>query len=441
MSQLFLKKWAKGLLEWLIFFPLLLYVGAVSFSGVFVFVWPVFLYLLFGFSLIVGMKFYFTVRWTRLIFACPFAILIPVIAQVSFITGFVLSLVILVVVNRGFYYSREVLEDLVSLRLVLFGFVLYFFATFLYRLYPVLTPFETVLNIIGILFVSTMLFYINRTFLKQVTLVERGKPFLSQATKRQNIFYLVSFISLLLFLVNGQFIQPALLKVWRTFIAFLNLFRIEGVESPWAEYDFWEEEEELISEIGMEEVIEKGPNMALIIGIIISSLFVFLFLILLLHFFRNSKSYYVWFKSKLIGVFNYQVQNQEEGFVDEEERLLSFKKWMRTYKAWLQTALERRGKFTDLETNQEKVRYLFTQLMLKEQKNGLKLQKSDTAHELLQQIIAQDREEKNGLYELSHQYHSARYGYRDIPDHEVEKLHQWIEKRQAVYKKRKYKDE
>ncbi|WP_413375233.1 hypothetical protein [Alkalihalobacillus sp. 1P02AB] len=428
---LFFRKWAKSLLELLVFFPLLLYIGIVAYSEQVIWVWFIIVYLIFGLSLFIGKRLQLKQRWSRVLVAFVLVFFIAFLLLPASGPSLSLVFIFLVAVSmRAFYYSRHYIEDLVPVRLMWYGLLGYFFAYFFFRMYMVLMPYEAILNGVGVFYVVITLFYTNTRHLKEATLVNRVNPFLSKGTKRQNRLYLIGFIAFLLFVVGGRYIQETIRFLWSGFVYLITLISPDfSGESDFVPPAFEEDELSLIDLGGNSEV--EGSvlwvNAFVLFFIFVTVLF---FVILMLS---KSKRFVSWLQKGINGFFSNSKQKDEEAFVDEKEKLMTLsdlrKRWQKRTKEWFQTKLSRKLTIDDFETNQEKVRFLFRQLMKKEKLNGFSIHKSDTAHELLLLLEREKRTSKKEFHLMNDRYNLARYGLDSISikDKDVEQIKKWID--------------
>ncbi|KMK75006.1 hypothetical protein [Alkalihalobacillus pseudalcaliphilus] len=421
----YFQKWFKSFLEYLAYFPLLLYVGVASLpSTEKVVYWLLSVPIIFAISLFIGMS----LKITRRIWKIIFSLLLSIAATYLFLGSsispgyFIFFAFVLLLNMRGFYYSSQLIEELVPVRLLWYGFVGYFFAYFFYRMYDLLTPYEVVLNVVGIFYLIITFFYSNIRHLKEATLTGKVNPFLSRATKRQNRFYLIIFLAVILVIFTGGYIQDLFRTLWNGFVQLLLLLEppdIGDVDELVPEFES-EEDELIMEELGYEEHNEIPWLNAIMVAFLGTGLLFFIVYLL-----TKSKALMKWLTDIREGFFT--KKPDDEAFVDEKEKLMSAKELSKQLgnrlKNWLQSKVVSKPSIDDFTTNEEKVRFIFREFIEKQGK-GLQVRKDQSAHEILKLIEIEEK--KLGKSLLDDQYHLARYGLTNINDQDVEKLRKWL---------------
>ncbi|KMK75005.1 hypothetical protein [Alkalihalobacillus pseudalcaliphilus] len=427
--SLFFKKWFKGVLEGFVFFPILFFLTAVAFQSIVAYLWLLVLYLIFGFSLWCGMRFLIEDRRIQIIISFVIACLLSIMMPVSIISTLFLIPTVFFVSLRGFFYSREVVEDMVPLHYILYGCAFYLVFSVAFYLYPVLVPFQWAYNMMALVFIFSMVLYKNRRFLKEATLIERGKAYLTPATKRQNFIYICSFFILLLLLAYHQIIE----RIWGWFLSTLSSFQTHPEGSLLELTEELMEEEPVVVE-GKFELPEQQESILPLLSLYVIGVILLVGIIGLIILFMVRKSFFKWLKIKLVGLFHYEIPDQEQGFQDVSMQLDPLAKWKRRYHLWMKRRNLRKRKLADFSSNEEKVRFLFIELMLKEKKMGTSISLNETAHELLEKVNIEGYQGKE-IKNMDEIYHLARYHYgANVSDTQVDTLHEWVTEMKASYK-------
>jgi hypothetical protein len=110
-------------------------------------------------------------------------------------------------------------------------------------------------------------------------------------------------------------------------------------------------------------------------------------------------------------------------YVDEKEMLIDFtrirKRYINIVKSWLDNALIKEVKWSNLNTSKEKVRYLYRFWIYKKVKDGYEFKNNQTPKEIYEEIYREKKFNKNEK-DLVNVYNGVRYGEVDISNEWVE---------------------
>ncbi|GAF67018.1 hypothetical protein BTS2_3926 [Bacillus sp. TS-2] len=430
---MFIKKMLLALLEYFIFFPIILFLGKMAIGESLFVIWLVFVYLMFVFCIWLGDIFSHRSRMIAVISAIILSLGPVYLVNTHIIWAIVLFLFLMSLCLRGFYYSREILAKIIPVKLLWYGMVGYVLFYFVFRFHSSLVNDLLTLNIVGFFYVCLTLFYSNHVHIKLATLSDREKPMIGMATKRQNRFLIFLTILFAALLANASYLSE-LLNMLRNAIGFI----LESIGSNDGEYIPLEPEmpanqlEEMLGESEQNQssfwvTILNYFGMILLVGGLV---FILIFVLKGLR--KKLAKLFNWLKKSLK---KWSIRNKEEeeaDYIDEKEKLINFKKFtdelQKRSKDWLASKFKKQASLEDYSTNQEKIRHLFRLFIRQEVKNGFVRKNSYTANEMLQILLSHYEEDKEVAI-LQENYSRARYSLATIKDSDVEKLRVWVMER------------
>lgn len=427
--KLAFKRSIQGLLEFLVFFPILL--GAAIYIGPHIKMEMFFLYL---YLLCLGGTFVRGVfgiknRWLELLFGMGFLFVLSYISKLSGLKAIVFFIVGIVWYSRGILYMEADWEEIFPRQMWWIALVIYMLGVFVYSRVLIVTDYLPYIIGCGFVQVIISLYVLNTRQLGDATLVRDKKPIVSSSIRRQNNILLIITILIILIIASFNTIKDFIkLTIKQLFTCIVNiLMKIASLSDTEGMTD---KSSGGTPELPFtDEVVPPNPIVELILrilGIILTTVGI---IVLLYIIYKGIK--------KLVSIISLWIKNllrEEElyedsyGYIDEKERLIDIKKVKEDYtdrlKSWLEKIMAREQEWKALKTNREKVRYIYKSIMFKYLQGGYGYKGYMTPIEIEEDIRAwNDGTEDKVLKQVIPVYNRARYGCERIDDNEVDRLY------------------
>lgn len=422
----------QGLYEYLLFFPIFLMIGINFIAEEKLVIWLALLPILFVIGLIYRLNFTEQKWWVYSILSFGLG-LIPsfVFGEIWWITS-MLIIIHTAIIFRGIMYIGRTWDNLLPISFMwVGGFGIYFFGSIIFYTMDKLTRYFPHVTIGGAIIVVTTLFVSNNWHLRASTLSKDKKPFISNAIKVQNIFFISVTIIIIAFITYGNVIQDALIGTIRTIVSFL----IGKQENP--EIDpLPPPPSQSTTDLPIDDVPEPSFLAVLLetIFIYISYIIIFLSLIILILFTIKKTREMILkgiqttinFLKQIVKRFT---RNEKVIYVDEKESLFDFQDWMKerqeNFRGFVQSAFKRKPNWNSL-SNKEKVRFVYREFIQRELKDDIIL--SQTPRETLDKIIFSALTDPNLVEKLKVVYEETRYGEQNIDDEQIKEIYTLIQK-------------
>lgn len=427
----------QGIVEYLLFFPLLLIIGIYIVDHLQLWSWLVSILGLF----IIGVLFRTLLPNQKWWMHAGFSIIVGILP--SFIFGghllFVILLAVIhpVFVYRGMMYAGRSGGSLLPVSFLwLGGLGIYFIGYFVFRYVETLNPYLTLFTVFGAILVVLTLFISNNDHLKSATLSKERVPFISRAIKNQNQIFLLITISVIALITNGQMIREGLWNGFRTSIQWI-ITLLSGSE-----------DQQIIEEppppssaapkLPFVETKEPSAFAELLEVIMMYVVYFLLFVAMIVLLLLLVKRTRLWIK-KIVGTFILFLKQmvsrstkrvETAQYVDEKESVFSWKEWKEEQqekaKGLMQNIFKRKPSWDSL-SNQEKVRFVYRELLLQEMGN-INYKSTYTPSEMLEQLIVSVSMDEKKIGRLRTAYEQTRYGEQDIEENIIEEIYSLIKK-------------
>ncbi|MDL4842237.1 DUF4129 domain-containing protein [Aquibacillus rhizosphaerae] len=429
--KLVLQKWLHGMIEYVLTFPLFLLIGAYFISESILGLWLGSFILTFLIGLVFGSIIVARKTWVYVLFSVAYSLVITMFFSETTIAAISTCIVSLIVVYRGVMHSQQNWNELLPSSLFWStGFPVYFGGFFVFRYVDYLNQYLHVITWLGLVMVAITLFNSNNEHLKAATLSKDKQPTISKSIKRSNRIYMTLMFLIIILITNFQLIQSVILNsvsgVFQSLFWFASLFNSEPVEEepdPVDQaFDFSAGTAEETSHFA--EWIEKIMLIVVAIGFIIVAI------VLLLLLFKRSRDFlkagFQWLRQVLSQIMQRgSKKDYTESYTDEAENLIDWKS-LRTktkdrVKEVFSSVLRKGSRWSALSDN-EKVRYLYRQLLLDEMKKGFHIKRGSTPHEVLSELKQTKDLSASDLDILDQAYGEVRYSNKKGTDVNIEKL-------------------
>ncbi|MBP1990266.1 hypothetical protein [Paenibacillus eucommiae] len=463
-------KWAAAtsfsLIEILAFFPLL------AASQPFIFKTPLSLTLL-QFLLLYMLGFAGGVSkiLVRVVYAVLYALAVGTLVSLAFQgagwQGWISSVLGLFVVLRGIKLAGTPWTVMFPAPVFSVGLLTYFIAVPVMTYVEKLQPYRALTNGLGFLALVIFLFYLNRVQLMGATLSGYNKAFssVSLSVRRLSRIWLIVILAIIALIGFFPQLKDGVYWLFKRIVAFIvGLFPESkpqetppptSMPSPPAGLPSMEEGEPS----WLAQLLEK---MAVYVGYTIAGILIILTLYLLI---KKLLPLVMKGIRKLLGRLRMDTNHSDDSsYQDEKELLLEWKdipkNWLSGLNRFFSRDDKRKVQWAQLQNNKERIRYLYTALILQASDKGYKLNKSHTPYEVERELsssgissaipLARDNmgsragnklnyekngtagsaNEKNSIAEL---YNKVRYGDSDISDAEMKTI---METAEPLTKKR-----
>lgn len=426
-SKLIFVKWFQGLVECLILIPIILAIGIFSMPSSWLWIWigslpVIFLAGLLSQSFFTGKK-----RWFYLLISLIIAAIIPLLLMNSAISIAVSWLIGVVAAYRGILCAQRSSRDFVPTLFLWLGLFIYFIAYFFYRYVPGMHAYLGWITWMGVLILGLTLFFTNNDHLKTATLSEDEKPVLARGLKVHNrLFILITFV-LILVIANFWLLKNAFSRLVTTIIYwiiwFFSLFHSDHphqAPAPQHHADLFMKQGKTS---GFAVLMDKVLMVVVYIFLVAAAIFLIIFVVKKLK--RQLKSAFSWLHTFLNQIFNHRDEDNQQ-YIDEKESVMSFKEWRKNHehrlKNWLSNRWKLEPRWEDLQSNREKVRFLYRQRLLSLVREGRRLQPSDTPGETILDWKKHSPDDKEALDRLKDIYGQARYTEHEISEDQIKSI-------------------
>lgn len=430
-GKLFLKRLCQGIVEIIVFLPVILALAIYFIPSSLHFVWFLSLPLFFIVGIVFGVilrgkrKWIHTILFVFLSFFYAFEIIDSTIGAiiVSLVVGYLF-------LYRGLLFVENTWANVFPVTFFWAGLLIYFFSYFFYLNNEALSPYLSVITWAGVLSIVITLFVTNSRHLADATLSGEDNPHVNRTLKWQNRFFLIITIVVVFFIVNFNLIQGAFYSIVGTILYwvswFFNLFNsedppVDGSVTPDFSMEMGEESE--TSVLG-----EMIGQIFMVIGYIAVIVFGFIFLYFLMKklwfVFMHISNWIIKFLNGMVGGLN-NIQEKSH-YVDEKESVINWEEWRKNsgerVRNWL-SSFKGGPRWEELNNNRDKIRFLYRHFMFQRVKEGFEMRSSRTPLENIDKIKEKYdiNAEESDLDQLGEAYIKARYSEKEMSDEEVKK--------------------
>ncbi|RXJ02792.1 DUF4129 domain-containing protein [Anaerobacillus alkaliphilus] len=421
------KRWTIGLIEYMIIFPIILFIG-IYFSTQ-PLLWAGSLPVLAFLGLLLRTILKSQKRWVYVVITTVIAVSFTFFFNQGWVSYLLLFLVSWVSIYRGVGYGERDLEDLNPYPLLWkTGFPIYIIGYFFYRLLETLNEYLSIISWLGVLMVIISLFISNSLSLRDSTLSKNRKPFVASSIKGKNRFYIFVMVASIALITNFKIVQ--------TFVQ--QLFILLGNGLLWLTTFFGSDDEgEMsippggmgpLSSFEASEparfwvLLEKVVFVVMAVGAVIVGI------VLLYYAAKNIVSWlkksFRWLQQFLTNVFHLRPREDDGDYqyIDEKESLVDFTTWgnKKTTQARerFRKLLQSKPNWEEL-SSAEKVRYVFREFVAEQQKRGYQFKQSETPNEIVQIVSRKEDIDYSPIADL---YGKMKYGEQEITEEEAGKV-------------------
>lgn len=420
-------KWLQGMLELLSFFPVIFTIGIWLIPKE-IWIWISSLAFFYLIGLILGRYLLKKPRYTHFISE------LIITSLFAWLLADSISLIVLiitfgcVILDRSIRFSGMPWDHMFPVIFLWIGLLIYLAAGLIYNFVPVLQPYFSYLAWAGLAYMITTLFIINSEQLKTAYLPEKNKaPAVSSLIQKNNRILVLLTMALVGIVSNfnrlREWVTKAFKELLKTIIRIILYILdimykpVTGTDQPPGQDSI----DMLPQEIKEPHWIFKVLELLFIIIAIIMVFILLWYGIRILY--KLCKKLF----NHLMSILKDRLSFQEEtGYIDEKESLMSFadigKDYMNRFQTWIKKLMEREPKWEELVDNHEKIRFLYRNLILKCIKGGYIYKEYLTPKEIGRDIQDWIRKKDDNIDDLINIYDTIRYGSKDIDDKKVNKL-------------------
>ena len=369
-------------------------------------------------------------RWQEVLIGIGICLLIAYFHELRWFKGALFLILGIVSFFRGIFFTESNWENIFPRSMWWITLIFYMTAGFLYSRVTVIKGYLPYVVGFGFAHVVVSLFMLNFKQLGDATLIKDKKPLVPLPMKRQNIVLLI--ITLLIIVVIASFntIKEFIKKGVQQLFKFILTILVK-LSSLLQTGEMADEPPGEIAQFPVEDVAKAQHPIVEKILYVLGIVLTIIGIILLLRVIYMGLKKLIGIISKWIRGFFTERELHEEsyGYVDEKESLIDMKKIREKYKekfgAFIDRMMEREPKWEDLETNAERIRYIYRGIVFKYLRAGYRYKNHMTPIEMGQDIEKwyKNEEENISLAELISLYNRARYGDgENIENKEVEEI-------------------
>lgn len=356
----------------------------------------------------------FTGYWTRLPIGASIAYLSTTLIELPSTWQAVLfGVVIFVMSIRGFYYSRVELETVFSDAMMwIIAVPSYFISYFLFQD----TPYISFLTLGAIILMIALLFITNKSHLRAASSKDEAGGSLPRHIKRQNQWYLVILLVMIIIMTRFNFIAAGLIHAFRFLFGLLNQ------ESDIPEESMQEDQtyQPPMPEVEVAEphpLIELFEQMLAIVAYGALFIAMMFFLYLLIRQIPKVGPLIQRFLKRMLAVLFFHRKRQQDisetAYIDEKASVFTFKNPFQPFKHRVNQTFRRKVKWQTLD-NRMKVRYLFQAFITHQEKVNDPFCKGETARDFINRLNPEIITIDNWRTQFIELYERARYSKEDI---------------------------
>lgn len=336
-----------------------------------------------------------------------------------------LAIIQIVLVFRGLTYLGDAF--VIPIHFMWYaGLLVYFISYFLFRYQPLFEPYLTLVSICGIGLVGVILFTSNDQTLKESTLSQEQRPFISRTTLRQNRLFLLGTFLVIVAISNFGKIREWLWDSFRAVMGFI--FRQSGEAETEPMVEGGAASSPMMPDLPPDEKSPLAEFIDMIMTYIAYVVVAIILILLLLLMFKKVRQQLAKVFRKLFtmikDLLSRSAQDREtEQYIDEKESLFDWQAWRKEQqekaKTMMQQLFKRETRYESL-SNEEKARYIYRKLV-EQQSKQKDIHPSMTPREVLLSL----KEEQN--YDLLRDtYEQVRYGEQEVQTQTLQTIYQYI---------------
>ncbi|MFY9177634.1 MAG: DUF4129 domain-containing protein [Caldicoprobacterales bacterium] len=420
-------KWIQGIMELVAFFPVIFTIGILIIPQD-IWVWISSLVILYLIGLILGIFLLKKPRYTHFVSELLITLLLAWFIGHNIFLKVLIIVFGFIILDRGIRFSGMSWVQMFPGTAMWIGLIVYLVGGAIYSFVPVFKPYFIYITWSGLAYMIMALFTINSEQLKTASLPDREKtPVISSIILKNNRVLvilnlaLVTLVSYFDRLREGTArLVKGLINLIVRFLNYLAELMYQDMANQGQSID--REPMEMLRQKAEEahwifKILEKVAM--ILAAIILIALLVLWFVAL----YKLGRKLYNYLKNLLKDRLSFQ---EETGYIDEKESLMGFteigRDYMDRFQKWIKGLMEREPRWEDLNSNYERIRFLYRNLILRSMKAGYTYRAYLTPRETGEDIQNWIREKDEKIDDLTSIYDKMRYGQEDVGSEQVQKL-------------------
>lgn len=428
------KKFLQGLLEMLAIFPILFLFGIYLKYDMSIGLFFLFIYLLYIAGAVLRGIFNIKKRLVELLIGLGIIFLITYTHGLTQFKSIIFSILGIVSYFRGIFSMESEWEDIFPRHMWWISLIGYMLAGVFYSRINYMKEYMSYILVFGFIQVIVSLFMLNFRQLSDATLIKDKKPKIPSSIKMQNAALLILTFLIIAIITSFNTIKETAKTGIKSLFTWI-IAMLDKLSSLLLSEDMAEELPREIQEFPMEgtpnprhPIVEK---ILYILGIVITIIGI---IVLLYGLYKGIKKLMGIISKWIKGFFiERELYEENYGYIDEKESLIDMEKikekYMEKIKSFIDNIMDREPKWEDLETNADKIRYIYRGIVFKYIKSGYRYKAYMTPNEIGEDIEkwCRDEEKDISVKQIISLYNKARYGDgRDIDDKEMEQIYKNI---------------
>lgn len=433
--KMIFKRSLQCLFELLVFFPLLLGLAIYIYPQLEIEIYFLYLYLLCIVGVVVRGVLDIGSRWVELPIGIGIIFFIIYSHELSIIEAIIFFMTAIISYFRGVLYMEADWENIFPRQMWWLALIFYMVGGFFYSRVIVLKDYFPYVMVCGFIQVIISLIMLNFRQLGDATLIRDRKPVVPPSIKRQNGMLLFITIALITIIASFNEIKAFFKRAFKQ-IANWIIQLIMAIHALFEREPIPEGTPEGLSDFPFQQdMIQRNPILELIFDIIEVVLLILCSAIVIYLIYIGIKKLVSIISAWLKELFKERDLYEESyGYIDEKESLIDIKELRDRYaekiKNWIESIWERQPRWEDLNTNTERIRYIYRATILKYLKEGYRYKNHMTPKEIEKDVERwRKTDEGEILDKIVPVYNRARYGYDYIDDNEVETLYRLYQDR------------
>ncbi len=331
-----------------------------------------------------------------------------------------------VFVKRGMMFAEKPWHNVFPSSLFIVGFLFYFVAYFVYKYNDLTEPYSALISWLGLVSIIAAVFILNFRTLQTETLSGNKQAAVAANIVRQNRAMLLVLLAIIIIIAAFRQIKDWLYAMMISILKWIfSLFSGEPSEAPVEINPTPAPAEQMPMPAGKDPfplfvILEKIAYYVMVILLIAASLYGIYRLI------RQMGKWLIQLKQWLLQSKAGRNENMKiTGYVDERTSIWRAKSrktsFLERLQEWVAGIFEKEPRWEDLKDNKERVRYLYRHYLLRSMGSGYLFKNFLTPNETTIDIEQWDQS-KPAPKDLTTLYNQARYGNTEIADRDVDKL-------------------
>ncbi|TCL00029.1 hypothetical protein EDC19_0009 [Natranaerovirga hydrolytica] len=415
--KLFLKSALQGLVEIILFLPVLVIIGINMVSTDYIFVWLLNLLLFYILGITTKLIMRRKNKYTYVLIGFIVALVFNQIfyQQIHLLINLINTLLFIFCYDRGVKFVDNTWEYSLPSYLYALSIILYTIFVFFYYNTEGLRNYFEMIQIAGVIALIVSLLRINYLEVKNVASEENQIRKIPKSYTRNNLLFATIGVIIIISITSFNYIRSFIYWTMTTlghFLVYIFSFFADILSTHSRDRILYEEIEYGNEALYTQNVVDR------IINIILTLLAYISLIITVIVFVRII---YLGIKKLIketIKLIKLLKSKQDETYLYEEEKeqMVTFEnikeKYKEDIKNWLEKKLIKEPRWEDFQTNQEKIRFLYQAMLLNQMRKGYKHQPNLTPNETCNELIIRKMDDVS--HQLIEAYNKARYSNKAI---------------------------